>query len=149
MRPRDENKPTPPADETDDRFPSGPWVGFWLQRRVPGRQWMRDLNLRFAAAKVEGSGADRVGPFAVTGAYDTDSGRVRLVKHYLSAHSLTYEGQNQGDGQWLWGVWTLREPQLFDRGGFHIWPKGVPDPTGQQLAAEQDVPAEELLATTR
>ena len=32
---------TPPLDvETDPRFPSGPWIGFFLQKLVPGRHQM-------------------------------------------------------------------------------------------------------------
>jgi len=133
--------------EKDERFPSGPWVGFWLQKPHTGRQWMRDLALTFADGAVSGSGSDWVGPFEIRGRYDTQSGACKLVKHYVGMHSVMYNGHNDGDGQWLWGVWTM--DHSGDRGGFHLWPKGQADPTQPGLAAENDLPVEELAETRR
>ena len=135
-------EPKDSAAETDERFPSGPWTGFWLQRGLTGRQWMRDLNLRFADGLVEGSGVDCVGPFDLRGHYDLETGQCSMRKTYLDAHSVYYEGRNDDDGLWIWGTWRL----ALDRGGFHIWPKGVDDPTQRRLHAEQDLPVEELEA---
>jgi hypothetical protein len=127
--------------ETDERFPSGPWVGFWLQHGLSGRQWMRNLWLRFASGKIKGGGSDWVGPFDLRGHYDLKTGKCTLFKEYLDAHGVTYQGHNDSDGLWVWGIWSIVP---VDRGGFHIWPKGVADPTGQRLSAEEEIPAEEL-----
>ena len=123
--------------ETDPRFPSGRWIGFWLQRFFIGRQYM-SLNLTFAAGVVKGEGVDRVGEFTLTGRYELTTGACRITKAYVGAHSLTYEGRNENDGQWIWGLWHHR---TLDRGGFHIWPEGEDDPTGPSLRAEKDMPA--------
>ncbi|HEY3244629.1 MAG TPA: hypothetical protein VGM03_14910 [Phycisphaerae bacterium] len=125
--------------EADPRFPSGPWVGFWLQRRMPGRNRMRDLVLRFRNCRVDGHGTDCVGAFTFEGQYDLSTARVKLHKRYAGAHTVLYEGQNDDDGRWVWGVWTLREAAGVDRGGFHIWPKGHHDPSARQVAAAHPV----------
>jgi hypothetical protein len=122
--------------ETDARFPSGPWTGFWLQRIYTGRQYMRDLWLHFVDGRVTGGGVDLVGEFTFNGSYQLDDGTVTLSKQYISSHLVRYEGRNQDDGMWLWGVWTIG----YDRGGFHIWPQGEEDPTRRRLKEELDVP---------
>ena len=38
----------PAVLETDPRFPSGPWTGFFLQKLLPGRHVM-ELRLTFRA----------------------------------------------------------------------------------------------------
>jgi len=136
-----DSRQSQPKTETDERFPSGPWVGFWLQRPLVGRQWMRDLWLRFAQGRVNGGGVDCVGEFRFDGRYDLKTGRVMLIKQYLGAHTVQYDGRNENDGQWIWGVWRMRE--IGQSGGFHMWPKGVADPTQRRLADEVDAPAEE------
>jgi hypothetical protein len=125
--------------ETDPRFPSGKWVGFWLQQHFVGRQYM-NLQLTFANGVVRGGGADRVGDFTMSGNYDLKNGDCSLVKCYDGAHSVVYEGRNEGDGLWIWGLWNIRN---FDRGGFHLWPEGEDDPTGRKLKEVKDVPADE------
>ena len=50
----------PAGVETDPRFPSGPWTGFFLQRAIPGRHRM-ELRLTFHGGVMEGEGRDRVG----------------------------------------------------------------------------------------
>ena len=122
--------------ETDPRFPSGKWTGFWLQRIYLGRQYM-SLNLTFAGGVVRGDGFDRIGEFTIAGTYDLRTGNCTLTKVYVGAHALAYEGRNEGDGQWIWGVWRM----LIDRGGFHIWPEGEDDPTGRKLHEERELPA--------
>ncbi|HEX5241967.1 MAG TPA: hypothetical protein VFW23_01805 [Tepidisphaeraceae bacterium] len=143
MSPRDSkssNRPSPRArkPELDPRFPSGEWKGFWIQRGIDGRQWMR-LALEFSEGTISGEGRDMVGPFVMSGTYNLKSGRCHLVKAHIAQHQVSYEGFNDGQRLWLWGTWKLPD----DRGGFHIWPKGEPDPTGSTLKAHQDVPAEE------
>jgi hypothetical protein len=49
---------------------------------------------------------------------------------------VIYEGANEGDGKWVWGIWRIHS----ESGGFHLWPKGVPDPTGSELSAENELP---------
>ena len=123
--------------ETDPRFPSGKWTGFWLQRFYIGRQYM-SLNLTFADGVVNGEGVDRVGEFTLTGRYELTTGNCQLTKAYVGAHRLSYEGRNENDGQWIWGVWRHL---TLDRGGFHLWPHGENDPTGPTLSAEKELPA--------
>ena len=50
-----------PAVETDPRFPSGPWIGFYIQRGH-GKQQM-SLSLAFVDGRVTGTGRDIVGRF--------------------------------------------------------------------------------------
>jgi hypothetical protein len=131
----------PPATievETDPRFPSGKWVGFWMQRFMPGRQYM-SLQLTFVKSLIKGEGRDCVGDFVMSGQYDLRDGRCVIHKRYIDAHDVLYEGRNEDDGLWLWGLWTIR---ALDRGGFHIWPTGENDPTGHTLSAEMDKPRE-------
>jgi hypothetical protein len=124
--------------ETDPRFPSGKWIGFWVQRVILGRQYM-NLQLMFAANRVSGEGSDRVGDFLINGEYDLRDGRCVMHKRYVEAHDVLYEGKNEDDGLWLWGLWSIRS---FDRGGFHLWPAGENDPTGRTLSAELQQPRE-------
>jgi hypothetical protein len=122
-----------PGLETDPRFPSGPWTGFWIQQSM-GRQWM-SLRMQFKEGKVTASGSDVVGDFVFTGRYELSDGRCELIKSYLGQHDVEYRGQNQDDGLWLWGVWELDG----ERGGFHLWPAWESDPTARTLHAEADV----------
>src|SRR3954447_1101066 len=50
-------------------YPSGKWRGFWEQAPW-GRQQMHNLVLHFTAGNVDGSGADKIGPFTFQGTYD-------------------------------------------------------------------------------
>jgi hypothetical protein len=130
---------TPPADlETDPRFPSGPWTGFFLQRLIPGRHQM-ELGLTFRQGTLVGQGRDRVGAFIVQGNYDLDNGRCAFAKSYLGKHRVDYSGFNEGKG--IWGVWTITESgYLPQRGGFHIWPEGMADPSHPKLSEHADLP---------
>jgi hypothetical protein len=116
-----------------DLFPSGPWTGFYLDRRTPGRQGM-ELHLTFAAGRMSGEGRDKVGAFTVDGEYDAASGRCRFTKRYVERHAVQYAGFNEGKG--IWGTWKLDDVT----GGFHIWPEGMADPTVQRLSEEAEVP---------
>ena len=123
--------------ETDPRFPSGPWTGFFLQRVVPGRHMM-DLHLTFQSGQLTGEGRDWVGKFILRGRYDVQDGKCRWTKRYLGRHDVSYQGFNEGKG--IWGVWDLSVEGSSDRGGFHIWPEGMEDPTGHHLTEEADLP---------
>jgi hypothetical protein len=135
-----------PHLETDPRFPSGPWVGFFLQKSHPGRHAM-ELRLTFQMGNMTGEGRDRVGPFLVKGRYDVADGKCYWTKKYVGKHDVFYQGYNEGKG--IWGVWEITHAGLgvLARGGFHIWPEGLGEPTDEYLTAEADLPApqEELL----
>ena len=138
-RKRDPSSETSPKDVvTDPRFPSGEWTGFWLQRAYAGRQWMR-LFLTFKDGLIRGGGSDRVGDFDMRGTYDLATGNCSIAKSYHDAHLVEYEGRNEGDGQWIWGLWRIRPT---DQGGFHLWPAGEDDPTMRRLKEQKDVELE-------
>ena len=124
-----------PDLETDERFPSGPWTGFFLQPTQPGRHWM-ELLLTFRDGLVKGDGSDKVGKFRVTGRYSIEDGKCRWTKTYLGEHSLYYQGYNEGKG--IWGNWEMTSAW---RGGFHIWPVAMGDPTQPRRSEEVDLPA--------
>jgi hypothetical protein len=94
-----------------------------------------ELELRFADGRLQGEGRDYVGWFVMHGRYETESGEVTIDKQYIDAHDVVYSGYNEGKG--IWGTWAI---PLLDRGGFHIWPRDMPDPTLWRLAAEVDAP---------
>jgi hypothetical protein len=134
----------PAGLEPDPRFPSGPWTGFFLDQRVPGKHRM-ELRLSFQSGVMTGEGRDFVGAFLIKGRYDVATGRCHWHKRYQGRHDVFYQGYNEGKG--IWGVWELTEAGITARGGFHIWPEGMPDPSGDRLVEEADVPAEAELVT--
>src|SRR5579864_8655850 len=113
--------------ETDPRFPSGPCTGFFLQPVLPGRHLM-ELRLTFRGGSLSGEGRDWVGHFVVRGRYDLADGKCHWTKRYLGMHDVFYRGYNEGKG--IWGTWEIPE---LGRGGFHIWPEGMGDPTQPTL----------------
>jgi hypothetical protein len=141
--------PSQPSDlETDPRFPTGPWVGFFLQKAVPGRHLM-ELKLTFSHGTIGGEGRDWVGPFIIRGRYELANGTCHWTKRYLAKHDVFYKGFNEGKG--IWGTWEIpTEPPHNQRGGFHIWPEGMPDPTQPTLseAAEEPIVVEEIVEQT-
>ncbi len=131
----EKSTPEPLAVEADPRFPSGPWTGFFLQNVLPGRNWM-ELRLTFRDGVIDGEGRDRVGLFRINGHYDLVTGRCHWIKGYLKQHRISYQGYNESKG--IWGVWEYHPTW---KGGFHIWPEGMADPTQQRLAESIDEPA--------
>ncbi|MEO6811985.1 MAG: hypothetical protein ABI353_22985 [Isosphaeraceae bacterium] len=128
-----------PPVEQDDRFPSGPWTGFFLEAALPpGRHWM-ELTLTFREGEVRGDGRDRVGEFLIRGKYQLSDGKCWWSKRYIGRHDVAYDGYNEGKG--IWGTWEI--PNTL-RGGFHIWPLGMSDPTVQRLAEHLDLPPLEV-----
>jgi hypothetical protein len=125
-----------PQLETDPRFPSGPWTGFFLQKEFPGRHLM-ELRLTFQTGNMTGEGRDRVGDFLIAGHYNLTDGKCHWTKKYIGKHDVFYEGFNEGKG--IWGVWQIGE---LMRGGFHIWPEGLGDPTDDHLVEAADLPAD-------
>jgi hypothetical protein len=132
----------PPNDlETDPRFPSGRWLGFFLQPILPGRHQM-ELLLTFRHGQVTGEGRDWVGEFVIRGQYSLADGKCFWTKRYVAKHDVYYNGFNEGKG--IWGVWEIPPEQNSGQrwhGGFHIWPEGMPDPSRPpHLAEELDEP---------
>lgn len=132
------NHPAPDL-ESDPRFPSGPWTGFFLQPLVPGRHLM-ELRLAFHQGTITGDGRDWVGPFVVRGRYGLGDGKCHWTKRYVGKHDVFYQGYNEGRG--IWGTWEIPASDIssHQRGGFHIWPEGMADPTGSHLTEEADLP---------
>ena len=134
------HSPTPPHPEsqieTDSRFPSGPWCGFFLMSHLPGRHQM-ELHLTFRQGVMTGEGRDRIGLFLIRGRYQVEDGQCWWTKRYIGKHDVSYRGYNEGKG--IWGLWEI--PPSW-KGGFHIWPEEMGDPTQQKLAEAIDEPVE-------
>ena len=133
-------EPEPADAETDARFPSGPWKGFFLQPVRPGRHWM-ELHLTFRGGRLSGEGRAWDGEIVISGRYDVSDGQCRFTKTYIGRHSLYYNGYNEGKG--IWGRWEWLTNAGW-HGGFHIWPvgQGYSDPTTLFEAVELPVVAE-------
>jgi hypothetical protein len=125
--------------ESDPRFPSGPWTGYFLQTAVPGRHLM-ELHLTFRQGHMTGEGRDYVGHFIVRGQYSLADGKCHWNKRYIGKHDVFYQGYNEGKG--IWGVWEIPTTRQFagQRGGFRIWPEGMSDPTALHLTAQAQIP---------
>ena len=124
---------------SSELYPSGPWVGFYNYQ--PGDRHRMQLNLTFTNGVISGDGNDDIGRFLIKGRYDCQVSECYWTKTYLGAHDVFYRGFRERKG--IWGTWEITSQQSVMRGGFHIWPKGMPDPTGQTLSAEADLPAQE------
>ena len=112
------NSPQPESQtETDSRFPSGPWCGFFLMSHLPGRHQM-ELHLTFRQGMMTGEGRDRIGHFLIRGRYQVEDGQCWWTKRYIGKHDVSYHGYNEGKG--IWGLWEI--PPTW-KGGFHIWPR--------------------------
>ena len=129
-----------PHPETDPRFPTGRWVGFFTDKRLPGKHQM-ELLLTFRQGEVNGEGRDKVGKFLVRGRYGVADGKCYWHKRYLDRHDVFYQGYAEDKG--IWGTWELHPKEIYGlvTGGFHIWPEGHGDPTQSTLAEEADLPA--------
>jgi hypothetical protein len=130
--------PLPPKSpvETDPRFPSGPWQGFFLMAHLPGRHRM-ELHLSFQHGVMTGEGRDMIGSFLIRGKYNLDGGKCSWNKRYIGKHDVAYQGYNEGKG--IWGLWEI--PPTW-RGGFQIWPTAMGDPTSPRLAEVIDEPVQ-------
>ncbi|MCS7168262.1 MAG: hypothetical protein RMI91_03890 [Gemmatales bacterium] len=130
--------PTPSDLETDPRFPSGKWLGFFLQPALPPGRHEMELLLTFRQGQLTGEGRDCVGRFHVRGTYELAGGRCEWIKQYIGRHAVHYRGFNEGKG--IWGTWEIIGEVVPSRGGFHIWPEGMPDPTKPHLSEEAELP---------
>jgi hypothetical protein len=129
------NEPGAADLETDPRFPSGPWTGYFLQPEFPPGKHMMEMLLTFRNGQMTGEGRDWVGPFIIQGSYSVQDGKCHWTKKILDKHDVAYKGFNEGKG--IWGVWEISG---YGTGGFHIWPEGMPDPTGSHLTEEAALP---------
>jgi len=125
-----------PLLETDPRFPSGPWTGFYLQRERPGRHWM-ELHLTFQSGTMTGEGRDEIGEFVIRGRYQIEDGACHWSKRYVGRHDVAYQGYNEGKG--IWGIWEI--PPHW-KGGFYIWPEEMGDPTAPHLSEAAEIEGE-------
>jgi hypothetical protein len=98
-----------------------------------------ELHLVFRGGVIHGDGRDWVAPFVVTGRYEISDGHCHWTKRYVSRHDVYYDGFNEGKG--IWGGWQIPGDSSASHvhGGFHIWPKGIADPTASHLAAAADL----------
>ncbi len=78
-----------------------------------------------------------IGQFLIRGKYKVEDGKCAWTKRYVAKHDVAYQGYNEGKG--IWGVWEI--PPIH-RGGFHIWPTAMGDPTSPRLAESIDEPRE-------
>ena len=111
-----------PSPETDPRFPSGLWKGFYVQN---GRKIRTAVDLVFHRTAADGGhvcgkGSDPVGNFRFVGTYGLDTGKVTLRKHYLAQHMVAYEGVCVSSLPMLEGRWQLRADHLT--GCWRLWP---------------------------
>jgi hypothetical protein len=81
------------------------WRGYWEQRGW-GRQPMHHVTLEFAGGIVRGQGVDCIGRFTFEGKCDAQ-GTVEMVKQYVGAHQVLYQGQFDGEGT-IFGRWSIR-----------------------------------------
>lgn len=122
--------------DLDPEFPSGEWVGYWLEPFHGGgpERFRQDMALTFHQGLLTGAGDDSVGPFRIAGRYDTESKEVWWTKQYLGAHSVYYRGFREIRG--IWGTWDLDGWG----GGFHIWPRAEGELDAEEEEAETDQP---------
>jgi len=121
--------------ETDSRFPSGPWFGFYRQ---DGEQSRQRFSLTFRDGRITGGGTDPVSPFRVDGTYDVASGAVRITKSYMQ-YKVYYNGSNDGDG--ICGLWEIPSGFTTDSGEFHIWPDELAMEQSRRIEATAPVEA--------
>ena len=110
--------------EIDDRFPTGEWMGFFVQPDSR-RRYVMDLFLRFAEGKMSGTGDDPIGDFTISGAYDTRTGGCSWTKQYVGQHCVEYTGQARDRG--IVGEWRVPGQPVFWSGPFFIWPRASGD----------------------
>lgn len=125
--------------ETDSRFPTGPWHGFYLEDHQPRRGWMH-LYLSFENGTIKGEGTDYVGPWHAVGNYDQHTGVCQWAKQYLGKHKVQYQGIASKNG--IQGQWKIS----FFSSEFHIWPQkmGHLDELYLQEDLSQPVPSVQL-----
>jgi hypothetical protein len=96
-----------------------------------------ELDLKFCQGVMQGEGRDMIGHFMIRGTYTLNDGKCAWTKHYTGKHDVFYKGYNEGKG--IWGLWEIPPSS---RGGFHIWPTAMGDPTTPKLAEAMEEPTE-------
>lgn len=119
--------------ETDKRFPSGIWVGYWMQGYIKGR--MR-LTLEFINGAITGEGSDPVGTFKMKGIYSLRHNMVSMSKRYYGAHSVGYVGGAADGG--LNGTWQIRSIPQIDE--WRLWPLVDKVETVHHAVESEDAP---------
>jgi len=110
--------------ETDDRFPTGEWMGFYMQ--PDGRRRYRmDLFLEFVPNAITGRGTDAIGEFAIRGAYDAATARCEWTKQYVGGHGVEYTGVAGRRG--IVGRWSIPGQPASWSGPFFVWPRALGD----------------------
>ncbi len=110
--------------ESDSRFPSGEWNGFFIQ---PGsrQRFVMEMFLEFCDARMSGGGDDIVGKFTISGRYDLETGRCSWAKQYVGQHCVDYGGVSREQG--IVGGWTIQGAAPGWQGPFFIWPRALGD----------------------
>ena len=96
--------------------------------------------MTFRQGEMTGEGRDKVAKFLVRGRYDVADGKCHWHNRYVGGHDVFYQGYAENKG--IWGTWELHPREIYGlvKGGFHIWPKGLADPTQSSLSEEAEVP---------
>ena len=89
--------PPPPDNlETDSCFPSGEWVGFYIQPSVSRDRRRMNLCLTFQTGAFTGEGKDGVGEFIIKGRYDIKTGEVTFHKHCIRPMNPVFKSAAAG-----------------------------------------------------
>ena len=100
--------------ETDKRYPSGLWIGYWMQGFIFRREQM---TLTFSGGKVTGDGSDSLGAFRISGCYCVDTGAVSLRKTYDKCPDVSHAGET---GEFcIYG--TRQIDGIQQEGDWRIW----------------------------
>jgi hypothetical protein len=110
--------------ELDDRFPTGEWVGFFIQPDSR-RRYAMELFLEFAGGTIDGGGKDLIAEFEISGDYETDSGSCTWKKQYLGMHRVIYTGQAGSGG--IIGSWQIPGNPPWWTGPYFVWPRAAGD----------------------
>jgi hypothetical protein len=118
-------------NESDPRFPSGVWIGWFKQLR----KYSMRVEMTFRNGAIAAAGSDeQIGKFTFAGRYSLSDGRCSWTKVYQSRPEANaqvhYHGFNEGKG--IWGQWEFPWLKSFAEahGGFFLLPEGWPDPWG-------------------
>ena len=127
--------------ETDDRFPTGEWTGFYVQPDSQ-RRFVMELLLTFERQRISGRGDDSVGVFTISGLYDTKTAGCSWKKQYIGQHIVEYTGQARARG--IVGQWHMPGQVEAWTGPFFVWPKEMGDLSGafERAFMEYDLASE-------
>lgn len=89
-----------------------------------GQRSKQELWLVFSDGRIEGGGDDPVGWFAISGSYDTETGRTRITKRYPGRWTVEYDGTAEVK-HGIWGLWHIPQDSPSNKGGFQLWPFGT------------------------